>query len=297
MATPHPETLPWVSIRSAKLSAKINPLGAQLSVLRDAAGRDLVWNGDPAIWAGRAPLLFPIVGALAAGQYRLGARVYPLGRHGFARGRMFELLASDAHNATFRLKADEASFAVYPFRFELRVHFVVQGPGLTVTMQVQNTGDVDMPASMGYHPGFRWPLPHGQSRSAHFIQFEVDEPAPARRIDANGLLTPERHATPIVNRRLLLDDALFQDDVLIFDQVRSRSVVYGADDGPRIAIGFPDARYLGLWTKPGAPFICIEPWQGITDPEGYSGDLRDKPGIFVLAPGASRTLTMTVTLV
>ena len=209
---------------------------------------------------------------------------------------MFEAVAADEHSATFRLDADEASLALYPFRFGLEVRFVLQGPCLTVTMQVRNNGADDMPASMGYHPGFRWPLPHGQPRDAHCIEFDADEPAPVRRIDSQGLLTPERHPTPIVNRRLQLDDALFQDDVVIFDQIRSRLVIYGADGGPRIGIGFPDARYLGVWTKPGAPFICIEPWQGITDPAGYSGDLRDKPGVFVLAPASSRSLTMTVTL-
>jgi galactose mutarotase-like enzyme len=287
--------LKWIGIRSANLSAEINPLGAQLSVLRDAAGRDLLWNGDPAFWAGRAPLLFPIVGSLAEGQYRLGTRAYPLGRHGFARGSQFELLASDAHSTTLGLDANEASLAVYPFSFGLRVRFVAQGSSLLVTMRVRNTGATDMPASLGYHPGFCWPLPYGQSRAAHYIQFETDEPAPVRRIDPQGLLLPEPCATPVARQRLQLDDALFQDDVLIFDQIRSRSVTYGAD-GPRISIGFPDARYLGVWTKPGAPFVCIEPWQGITDPAGYSGDLRDKPGIMVLSPGASRTLTMTVTL-
>ena len=163
-------------------------------------------------------------------------------------------------------------------------------------MQVQNTGDEVMPASMGYHPGFCWPLPGGQPRSAHCIEFETDEPAPARRIDAHGLLTPERHTTPIVNRRLMLDDALFRDDVLVFDEIRSRSVTYGAGDRPQLRIDFPDARYLGVWTRPGAPFVCIEPWQGITDPQGFTGELHDKPGIFALAPGATRSLTMTLTL-
>jgi galactose mutarotase-like enzyme len=287
---------PWVTIHSPELSAEVNPLGAQLSSLRDAANCELLWQGDAAIWSGRAPLLFPIVGALAGGRYRLGSRSYPLGRHGFARGRMFGLLDSDDHSATFELNADEATLAVYPFLFQLQVRFVIHGASLSVTMQVRNTGAADMPASMGYHPGLCWPMPGGRPRAAHYLEFESDEPAPARRIDAQGLLTPELQVTPIANRRLQLNDALFHDDVLIFDQVRSRSVSYGADAGPRIRIDFPDARYLGVWTKPGAPFICIEPWQGITDPAGYGGDFRDKPGVFVLTPGSSRSLTMRVSL-
>jgi galactose mutarotase-like enzyme len=83
---------------------------------------------------------------------------------------------------------------------------------------------------------------------------------------------------------------------MIFDEIRSRSVIYGADAGPRLRVRFPDARYLGIWSKPGAPFVCIEPWHGIADPEGFSGDFYAKPGIFVVSPGSVRTMEMSITL-
>src|SRR5450432_4130475 len=277
-------TRPWVSIRSDVLTAEIDPLGAQLSVLQNRAALDLLWCGDPAMWAGRAPLLFPIVGVLAGGSYRLGAKTYQLPRHGFARGKLFSIESTSSSAAVFGLVADEASLQVYPFQFELEVRYYLKGATLSVMASIRNRGKADMPASFGYHPGFRWPLPFGQRRESHFIEFECDEPAPVRRIDAAGLLTPARHPTPVIDRRLVLTDALFQEDVLIFDQVKSRSVTYGGD-GPRIRIGFPDAQSLGLWTKPGASFICIEPWHGITDPAGFSGDFLQKPGVFVLRPG------------
>jgi galactose mutarotase-like enzyme len=287
---------PWVVLSSADLSVEIDPLGAQLSVLRDRAGRDLLWHGDANVWAGRAPILFPIVGSLAGGSYLLGPKRYALSRHGFARGKLFETLSATSSDAVFRLRANDDTLAVYPFRFELEVAFALAGPTLSVTASVRNAGDEEMPASLGFHPGFRWPLPYGQARSSHFIRFEADEPAPVRRIDSDGLLSPETHATPIERQRLMLTDELFSNDVLILDRIESRAVSYGAQDGPRIEIGFPDARYLGLWTKPGAPFICIEPWQGVTDSAGFSGDIRQKPGIFTVAPGATRSLNMVITL-
>jgi galactose mutarotase-like enzyme len=291
-AQPHP----WVSINSGDLTAQIDPLGAQLSTLRNRAALELLWDGDPAVWAGRAPLLFPIVGVLAGGAYRLGSNSYPLPRHGFARGKLFSLVSSGTSAAVFKLTADDASLEVYPFPFELEVRYELAAATLFVTAEIRNRGEADMPASFGYHPGFRWPLPFGQPRSAHFIEFASDEPAPFRRIDSKGLLTPELHPTPIAGRRLALDDALFQEDVLIFNQLESRSVIYGGASGPRIRIGFPDARYLGIWTKPGAPLICIEPWHGITDPEGFSGDFKDKPGVFVLKRGESLSTRMDITL-
>ena len=287
----------WVPLSSADLHAEVNPLGAQLSILRDRSGRDLLWDGDPSVWSGRAPILFPIVGELAGGSYRLGAKTYRLSRHGFARGKTFEIVAATEATATFRLKADEATWQVYPFRFELDVHFALNGPTLVVRTSIRNTDVGNMPASFGYHPAFRWPLPYGRDRSSHFIEFASDEPAGIRRLNSAGLLTPDRYPTLVSNRRLMLKDSLFQNDAVIFDQVRSRSVTYGADDGPRIRVSYPDAPYLGVWTKPGAHFICIEPWHGIADPDGFCGDFTAKPGVFEVKPGDVESMEMAITLI
>ncbi|MGC2031075.1 MAG: aldose 1-epimerase family protein [Steroidobacteraceae bacterium] len=286
----------WVNLSSGGLSAEINPIGAQLSTLRDPAGRDLLWDGDPAIWNGRAPLLFPIVGALAGGTYRLGSKSYPLPRHGFARGKRFDVVESSPAAAMLRLKADQDSFKVYPFHFELEIRFALDGPTLSVTTWICNADDADMPASFGYHPAFRWPLPFGQARESHFVEFAGEEPDPMRRLNADGLLTPVRHPTPIAHRRLALEDALFQDDVMIFDEVRSRLVIYGAETGPRIQVSFTDSPYLGIWTKPRANFICIEPWHGIADPVGFDGDFTQKPGVFTLPARAAVAIRMLITL-
>lgn len=286
----------WLTLSSGALTAQINPLGAQLSVLRDRSGRELLWDGNPAFWNGRAPLLFPIVGTLSGGVYRVADRTYALPRHGFARGRSFEVLTRSPAAALLRLRADEQTLAVYPFRFRLQVRFEIDGSMLTVTTSVRNDGDAPMPASFGYHPAFRWPLPFGAARAAHAIEFDFEEPAPIRRLNADGLLLPVRYPTPIHARRLLLDDELFRDDVVILDAVRSRCVSYGSDTGPRLALQFPDTPYLGLWSKPGAPFICIEPWHGMADPVGFTGDFTEKPGVFILPPGAQRELRMQVTL-
>jgi galactose mutarotase-like enzyme len=286
----------WVSLSSADLSAQINPLGAQLSTLRDAAGRDLLWDGNPSIWAGRAPLLFPIVGALNGGSYRLGGEHYQLSRHGFARGSRFSVVAAESARAVFRLSADETTRRVFPFEFELDVEFSLQNATLSIRSRVNNKGSATMYASLGYHPAFRWPLPYGSSRAAHSIEFALDEPAPARRLDVDGLVAPDSLPTPIANRRLPLNDAMFRNDAIIFDAVRSRDVTYGADQGPRIRVAYPDSPYLGIWTKPGADFICIEPWNGIADPQGFSGDFSRKPGIFHVPAGGCASLGIAISL-
>jgi len=289
-------TSPWITLRSDHLTVEVDPLGAQLSSLRDEAGRDLLWDGDPAVWAGRAPLLFPIVGALAGGRYRLGPSSYALARHGFARGKLFDVVESTGEQALFRLKADEATLAVYPFHFELDVRFALHGTTLSLSAEIRNLGGEELFASVGFHPAFRWPLPYGRPRASHFIEFADSEFAPIRRLDSQGLLRPERIETPVSERLLVLEDRLFQDDVIIFDGLRSRSLTYGADAGPRIRVSYPDAPYLGLWTKPLAAFICIEPWHGVADPVGFTGDFTAKPGVFAVAAGESMGTRMEVTL-
>ncbi len=284
----------WICLHSDALDVAIDPQGAQLSMLRDAAGHDLLWNGDPAVWKGRAPILFPIVGAWNGGHYQWCRQRFALPRHGFARDRRFEVVSSSARAAVFRQSGDRTTHARYPFAFELDVAFEVAGARLTTVATVRNNGEIALPASLGFHPALRWPLPYGAARADHYLEFEQDEPAPVRRLDAAGLLTPTLHATPVRGRRLLLDDALFKDDVLIFDRFSSRSVTYGAPTGPRIRVEFPDATYLGLWTRPGAGFLCIEPWCGVADPVGFTGDFGDKPGLFMVAPGGSEKLTMVI---
>jgi len=285
------------TIASEHLSADIDALGAQLYALRDTEGRDLQWDGDPAFWTGRAPILFPIVGMLEGGRYRLDGQTYAMPKHGFARRKPFTLVEAGPASATFRLSADAETRAAYPFEFALDLRFTVDAATLGITAKVRNLGQTRMPASFGFHPALRWPLPYGRPRAEHRLRFAHDEPAPIRRITTDGVVMPETFPTPVQGRDLILRDELFTGDAVIFDQLQSRTLRYGAAEGPHLEISFPDTPYLGVWTKPGAPYICIEPWHGIADPLGYAGDVRDKPGVFEVAPGSSVEISMSIGVV
>ncbi|SON56975.1 Aldose 1-epimerase [Hartmannibacter diazotrophicus] len=284
-----------VVIRSAALSALISALGAELQTLTDARGNELLWNGDPAFWTGRAPILFPIVGEVADGTYRVGDKSYELGRHGFARKRDFIVAEAGESWVTFRLEADEETQKVYPFDFRLDMRFALEGATLAMTATVTNTGAGPLPASFGYHPAFRWPLPYGAPRGDHLIRFAQDEPAPIRRL-AGNLLTPEPRPTPVDGRDMALADDLFVEDAVVFDDLRSRRLAYGVPETPGLVVDYPQMPHLGIWTKPGAGYVCIEPWQGHADPDGFSGDIFDKPGIVAIEPGEARDFAMTVRL-
>jgi len=286
-----------VVITSDALSAEIALKGAQLQRLVTSAGQDLQWDGDPRFWKGRAPILFPVIGLLNGGHYRLNGETIAMPKHGFARDFDFTLAARKPDSVTFRLTADQKTSALYPFQFELEIAYALKGARLDVEARIINGGAAPMPASFGFHPALRWPLPFGEARAEHRILFEQDEPGRLRRIDTDGLLIPDFKPSPIEGRTLTLRDDYFEDDALIFDQVRSRRVLYGADNGPQLAVSFPDFAILGVWTKPGAGFICIEPWAGLPDPEGFEGELVDKPGIFIVPPGATHRLAMSIELV
>lgn len=283
-----------IEIGNGHLSAAINPLGAELTHLRDAEGRELMTDADPAYWAGHAPVLFPIVGRLNGDTLRLDGQDYAMKQHGFARKQVFELTARSEASAIFRLTASDETRAQYPFDFALEVGFSIEATTLAIDVRIANPGSAPLPASLGFHPAFAWPLPYGRPRGDHRITFATDEPGDIVEL-ADGLFAARR-ASPLDGRVLHLADDLFVQDALIWDPVASQSVTYGAADGPQLRVDFPDTPYLGIWTKPGAAFVCIEPWHGHADPAGFDGDFRAKPGVFEVAPGADWACRMAVTL-
>ena len=284
-----------IEIAGDGLSAAINPFGAELTALRDGEGRELMTDADPAFWTGRAPILFPVVGRLNGDVLRIDGTAYPMKQHGFARRMAFAVTGHEAHRATFRLTDSPDTRAIYPFPFVLEIGFAIAAATLTITATIANPGPAPLPASFGWHPGFAWPLPYGHLKEAHRITFASDEPGPLALL-ADGLIAPGAVPSPLDGRVLTLADALFERDALIWNPVRSQGLAYGAPHGPSLEVAFPATPQLGIWTKPGARFLCIEPWHGLADPQGFTGDFRDKPGVFEIAPGADWHCSVSVTL-
>jgi galactose mutarotase-like enzyme len=287
----------WITIANDHLTAAINPLGAELSSLKDAQGRELMTDADPAFWTGRAPLLFPVVGKPAGEVIRVDGKEYSMKQHGFARRLPFILTDHSATHATFRLEASDETRTHYPYDFILDATFRLDAATLHTEIAITNPSANEMPASFGFHPAFAWPLPGGPERTRHRILFAQDEPEGVRPIAPDGTILPGTARSPLDNRTLTLTDDLFAHDALVWDNLRSQSVTYGPDDGgPSLEIAFPDTPMLGIWTKPGARYICVEPWHGIADPQGYVGEFKDKPGIFMVPAGGVKHITMSVSL-
>jgi len=276
------------TLRSDGITAIIAPDGAELVSLRNQQGLELLWQAGP-LWPRHSPILFPIVGRLKNDALKHRGKVYPMTQHGFARDRRFEWTERGPASCTLVLVDDAQTRARYPFAFRLAVTYTVAQAHLDVAFEVTNTGDEMLPASIGAHPAFNWPMLPGLGKEDYRLTFSSEEREPIRRLK-DGLLRPQPEPTPIEGKTLALSEQLFEDDAIILDHPVSTSVRFAADSGPSIEVswqGFPE---LGVWSKTGAPFLCIEPWHGFASPLNFDGEFADKPGLMQIAPAAARIL-------
>ena len=246
-------------------------------------GVPLLWPGDPAIWSEISPILYPVVGWTRDGA-RVDGRHYPLRLHGFASGEDFAVETAEAAFARLTLRDNAKTRALYPFAFAFAVEYRLAGAALEITLEVANSGGAPAPYACGLHPGFRWPFA-GAGRAGARVRFEKDEPAYVPAIAPGGLISAKTRAIPLTGKTLPLDDELFAADALCFLEPASRSLRFEQADGSAIAMDFSGFGMAALWTRPGAPFLCLEAWTGYSDPEGFAGDLFEKPAMRALAPG------------
>ena len=276
------------------LSVDIASLGAEMQSVTTKDGADWLWNGDAAFWTGRSPVLFPIVGKAPDDTLVIEGKPYPMAQHGFARRREFSLEAATATSCRYVLEANDETRAVYPFDFRLSLEHSLDGPDLTVAVEVENHGTEPMPFGCGFHPAFRWPLP-GAEGKPHVVTLD-NAAEPKRQPLEKGLLSQDRDPSPFEKGRLVLAHDLFRDDALVFPGGAGNGLTYAAEGGPALKFRFENQPNLALWTKPGAPFLCIEPWHGTAAEYGGSRELKDRPYTTTLAPGARTRFAFTVTV-
>ncbi|WP_139925772.1 aldose 1-epimerase family protein [Hymenobacter sp. DG01] len=277
----------------------INSHGAELSsfVRKDLGNLEYIWSADPAHWSRHAPVLFPIVGRLPQDQYQHEGQTYNLSQHGFARDQEFTLHSHSGTAVAFELRATEESQIKFPFDFLLRITYRLAGPTLTIGWEVENPGTGELLFSIGAHPAFRCPLQEGETFEDY--EFVFDQPTTAERyLLEGGLLTGQTEPLLQNQEALPLSYELFAQDALVlkhfdFTHVTLRS----RRSGRSVRVRFDGFPYLGLWTKgPGAPFVCIEPWQGIASSTSGSPELADKEGILSLQPGQQFVSSYSITV-
>ncbi len=287
------------TIRSGGMQAVIKSTGAELSSLT-ASGTEYLWQGDPQYWHSQSPVLFPIVGGLRnkTAATANGGTCH-MERHGVVRKREFELTGSTESSAEFTIRSSEETKKEFPYDFEFRVNYSVEGKTLTYAMTAVNTGKDVMPYFVGGHPAFRCPLLDGEKFEDYVVEFAEKEYAACPRALLDGLADVNHRQVVLNNEKVFrLDRAWFAYDCQVFDQLHSRSAaLVNPATGRGVRVDFPGFDYFILWTsKNGGNFMALEPWTGLTTCTDEDDVLEHKRGVKFLNPGEERTHAFTITL-
>lgn len=277
-----------IQIKNSIVTVTVNPFGAELhSVVVN--GEERLWQGDPAVWAGRAPILFPVAGSFKNLQYRYNGVTYAMPPHGFARNRAFRTGPCTETSASFVLDGREEN---YPFDYCLTAAFALKGPALRVTYTVENKGADNMYFGIGAHEAYACP----EGIEHYHLEFSDDETL-TNHLLTGPLRNYETAEMPLENKRLALSPALYENiDTLVFAGLKSRSVTLRKNDGSCfVRVDFDGMDNLLLWQKKGAKYLCIEPWTHAPEYVDHNGDITCKPGVRVLKPGEQQDVTHTIT--
>jgi galactose mutarotase-like enzyme len=266
-----------ITLSNSIISAQIKSLGAELCSLKDNTNRDYIWEGNPAFWGKHSPVLFPIVGTLKNNTFYHNDKKYTLSRHGFAREKEFQLVEKTESSATFSLQSNSETLKNYPFKFELQIQYILIGTTLELTYRVINKDNTDMPFSIGAHPAFALP----RDFEDYSLAFEEVEPLEYTLLE-NDLVSKQTEKIKTNSNTVPLTYELFESDALIFKTLKSNSLTIVEKENPILKVQFENFPNLGIWTKVGASFICIEPWFGYSDITESKGNLFEKEGIIVL---------------
>lgn len=275
----------------------VNAIGAELCHLKSKKNNlEYLWQADPEIWENHAPVLFPIVGGLKEDEFIFNEQEYRLPRHGFMRkNHQLKLVEYNKSEIKLHLTSSPSTLIYYPFEFEFQISFRLLKNSLEITHEVINKDDKTMYFSLGAHPAFNCPLQENEKYEDYFLEFEHEEYLTTWNLDNHGLITEEGDLIMDHTNKLNLHLDLFNNDALIFKSLKSRRVSLSHKErGPQLTVNFKDFPSLGLWAKPNAPFVCIEPWLGYADSSETTQNFKDKEAILSLEPGKSFSASYSI---
>ena len=267
-------------LENEHISIAVKEYGAELSSFKSKdSGVEYLWQGNPEVWAGQSPILFPIVGTLLDNKYTVDGVEYEMFRHGIARKRNFEVREKFGNHIIVAQSYNAESLKKYPYKYLFEIEFRLDGKKLTVTHKVKNVDKKTMYFSIGAHPGFNCKI-------GDYLEFEENETLVCEKITPDSILDGKHYPT-LKNEKIIdITDDIFKDDALILSGMKSDTIYLKSNfRSPVIKFNFGKVPYLGLWAKPGADYVCVEPWYGINDSTDKKADFSQKRGIISLEPG------------
>ena len=275
-----------ITLSNNKISASINTIGAELIRL-EKDNQNYIWTVNETYWNKTSPILFPIVGRLKNDAYTIADKKYELPRHGFARNFEFQILNQTENSVVFVLESNSETLKNYPFEFKLQLEYELDGNELKMNYSVENRSEVTMPFSIGAHPAFAIE----DSFSDYSLQFNEAEEFVSYELENEQFSNSFRKINS-ENGQINLNYSLFEKDALVFKHLQSNKLTLLKKNEPVLSVQFEGFPYLGIWTKPNAPFLCIEPWCGLADNRNHNGNIFEKEGINFLQ--AKETFSKTI---
>lgn len=279
-----------INLSNNKISASINSIGAELMKL-EKDNQNYIWTVDETYWNKTSPILFPIVGKLKNDSYSIKGRTYKLPRHGFARNFEFKVEHLTESSVVFLLTENPETLKQYPFQFELRLQYELIENSLKINYSVLNKSQEIMPFSIGAHPAFAIE----DSFSDYSLQFNEAEEFVSYELE-NEQFSNSFKKLNSENGQINLYYSLFEKDALVFKKLKSNEITLQHNNEFVLKMSFEGFPYLGIWTKPNAPFLCIEPWSGLADNVNHNGDIFEKEGINLLQPQVFFSRTIKIEL-
>ncbi len=275
-------------IKNEKLSVEVQTAGGSLCSIRDVAGTEYLWQGDPAYWEEQAPNLFPYVARMTEGKYILDETVYEMGIHGFVRTSELQAAELTEDSLVVSLEDSEETRKQYPYRFRYEIEYRLAGSQLQVAYHVYNRDTKTMYFGLGGHPGFRVPLEEGLAFEDYYIQFPAGSSMRKVGLTPDCFINGETEAFPLEKGDILpLRHSLFDDDAIVLCEMPKEVSLLAGPGRKGVRVSYPQMNYLGLWHKPlsDAPYVCIEPWLSLPSRKGRIEDLAEQPDLAALEPG------------
>ncbi|HHU56112.1 MAG TPA: aldose 1-epimerase family protein [Acholeplasmataceae bacterium] len=283
-------------IKNQYLELTVSSQGAEKRALKSSKVNYL--RDVDQFWDRIAPFLFPNVGSLRDGYTIINNEKYYLNQHGFLRDQEFEVLNHKEDEISLVNVYNEKTLEKYPFKYKVIVTYQLIDKTLITQIDIHNEDDKDMIFNIGGHPGFRCPLYPDEKFEDYRLVFEKPESFSSPKVEKNATLNfyePAAKFSKLQELRLKYD--LFQNDAIVIPRIKSKFVKLVNDKNLGIKFDFQGFVSLGIWTKPNAPFICLEPWIGYADRFDTDHEFINKDNIITLPSLAVHTVKYKITII
>lgn len=288
-----------ISLNNNGAAAVIDTGGAQLISLKDQAGKEYIWQRDPAFWARCSPVLFPAIGNSRGGKTVFEGTWYELCKHGFAKDMEFKPEQSSGQEVSLVLEDTDETRKHYPYRFRFGMNYKLEENGIVIQYQVENRDDKAMYYCLGAHPGFNCPMNENERFEDYELRFEKEEDCHAIVYDLEALEFDKKSQGYYLDHTAVLPLAyyLFDRDAIYFEGLKSRkvSLVHGSTQGG-VEVSFEDFSSVAFWTPMNvqAPFLCIEPWNGSAICSDEDDEFAHKHDVQRLEPGQKKCYNLGI---